>query len=44
MKKDYLKPDAEYLVFYTQESITIDGDIEGPGVDIGEGENSQGWE
>lgn len=44
MKKDYLKPEAEELVFYTEEAIAVDGDIEGPGAEIGTGENSQGWE
>ena len=28
MKKNYLKPDAEYITFYSEEAITAELDIE----------------
>ena len=45
MKKEYLKPEVEYLAFCAKEVITDDTDGDGSvGGDMVPGENSQGWE
>lgn len=41
MKKEYLKPEAEYIDFYTKEEITVDAELSGglgEGGDWGEGD------
>lgn len=42
MKKEYLKPEMEYIQFYTDEEMTSDDSISGPDTDISGGDD-HGW-
>ena len=44
MKKKYLKPDAEYILFYSEEELTeTSGSLSNGNVDVGEGEGDDSW-
>lgn len=41
MKRDYLKPEAEYIRFYSEEDIALEG--EKPSGGTGEGTGDDSW-
>jgi hypothetical protein len=47
MKKTYLKPEAEYVSFYSEEDVTnampLVVGVENPSSFVGEDDNDQGW-
>ena len=44
MKKTYLKPDADYIKFYSDEEMTGYEEASIPEVDTGSGEGRDDWE
>lgn len=43
MKKNYLKPEVEYQIFYTEEAIATEEDGGGLGGELGSAQLPGGW-